>query len=439
MTALQDWLGYMWETPFVDSHSHVMPQGIGRFATGNRPFAGQSRLAGLLTGYGSLLCFLAAGMEQRDIDGIRLGDYDRERCKRAVLSFLPKIETALPIAFCRRGLSLLVGEPVERIDEGSWDALERVLDGAGDDYDRLGGVMSRDRIQKTLLNLWTGWSASYYGKYRDAMTQREREADARLYAGIATFDSSAIAPFTAPTREYARLLGEDAESFDGYDRLIEALADYLVLRMGAKGFKISECYFRPLDYQPVAREQARRCFCENPDDEQRRTLSNYVTWKVLEQARRLRVPVQVHTGELWGDTKVEPTSPMHLLTALRAFPEVSFDLLHCGYPYMAETGILATNLTNVYVNLSYMPLRSLNLFGQWLDVYCNEASSDRVLLGTDVFDPECMAGCVAFIRDVCAEQAGLMEKRGIASPAAIRSLFARLLHENASRLYRLEH
>jgi len=298
--------------------------------------------------------------------------------------------------------------------------------------------MERDNIPKLLLNMWTGWGASYYGRYQDELSDKERFDDSRAYNTLATFDSYAVAPFTEPTREYARLIGADTESFSGYDSFIEQAADYFVLKRNAKGFKISECYFRALDYSPVEKEKARGSFCETPSPEQKKTLSDYVTWRILEQARRLDVPVQVHTGELWGDPKVSQVDPMHLETAIRAFPDVKFDILHGGYPFMAELGMLATNYRNVYLNLSYMPLRSMEQFEHWLDVYINVVSADRILLGTDVFDAECMVGCIDFIRDGCAAVASRMYDRGSVSEGIICRLFERILYRNASKLYRIE-
>ena len=206
-------------------------------------------------------------------------------------------------------------------------------------------------------------------------------------------------------------------------------------KRGALGFKISECYFRALDYKPVSRENASTAFRKDPSPEQQKTLSDYVTWRVLEQARRLGVPVQIHTGELWGDTAVEHTNPMNLLTAVKAFPDVKFDILHGGYPYMAKLGIMAHNCRNIYLNLNYMPVRSMDQFEYWLDVYINIVSADRTLLGTDVFDMECMAGCIDYIRSGCAAVAKRMETRGVALKSSITRLLERIMHGNAEDLY----
>jgi hypothetical protein len=99
-----NWREIIQQIPFVEAHCHVMPQAVGKYASGNKPFAGQSRLAGLLLGYGSLLCFLSAGMEWDEINKIKDGTFNIEMSRDAVLRYLPKVETALPVAFCRRGL-----------------------------------------------------------------------------------------------------------------------------------------------------------------------------------------------------------------------------------------------------------------------------------------------------------------------------------------------
>lgn len=432
-----EWYERFRELPFVDSHCHVAPQQIGRYAFGNRPFAGKSPLAGLLLGYGSRLCFLAAGIPAEEVEGVWSGAYSREECKHTLLRYLPLVETMPPVAFCLRGLSLLAGHTVELTEE-SWDETEALLLGRPDDaYAHLEKAAAAQNLWKTVQNLWAGWGASYYGRYRETWSERERRLDEQLFVTLATFDSHAVAPFTDVTREYARLVGGDGESFAAYDRLLEELARLFVVDRQARGFKISECYFRPLDYEPVSRRRAEECFKEERTSEEQRDLSNYITWKVLTLAREYRVPVQIHTGELWGEAVVEQTNPMYLKTALEAFPDVQFDLLHGGYPYVAELGILGTNFRNVRLNLSYMPLRSLTQFRNCLELYSGIASAERLSVGTDVFDVACMTGCIDFIRGTCAGLAAWMEAEGLASPRAIQSLFEKILYQNAAQLYRL--
>jgi len=431
---LEKWMKIVREIPFVDAHCHVMPQGIGAYATGNKPFRGQSPLAGMLTGYGSLLSFLSAGITQEELDGIRGGSYSREQSKDTVLRYLPMVETMLPVAFCRRGLSLLAGETVE-INRATWDALEGLM--VGSDYDRIVGAMDRDNIEKGILNMWTGWSASYYGRYRETLTEGEKAKDSRAFVSSATFDFHALAPFTPATREYARILNADAETFAGYEAMLRRLARYFVETCGARAFKISEMYFRKLDYRQVDRGDAERCFKEERSEEEEISLANYVTWTVLEEARERKIPVQIHTGELWGEPVIDQVNPMYLLNALRSFPDVRFELLHGGYPFTAETGILAQNFNNIVLNLAYMPLRSLSHFEQWLEIYGNLIPGDRILLGTDVFDIDCMTGCIDMIRDSCARYANRLEEQGVASPTAITKLLHKLFHENAERYYAL--
>ena len=429
---LEKWMEQVREIPFVDAHCHVMPQGIGEYATGNAPFKGQSRLAGLLTGFGSLLNFLSAGMSQEELNGIRSGMYSKEQAKETVLQYLPKVETMLPVAFCRRGLSLLAGQPVE-INRDTWDALEALM--VGSDYDRIVSAMDRDNIEKGVLNLWTGWSASYYGRYWQTLSEADKAKDRRAFVNSATFDFYALVPFAPATREYARLLHADAETFAGYEDLLHRLARYFVENCDARAFKISEMYFRKLDYEKVERSAAERCFKEVRTAEEERTLANFVTWTVLEEARRWNKPVQIHTGELWGDPAIDQVNPMYLLNAVRKFPDVRFELLHGGYPFTAETGILAQNFSNMVLNLAYMPLRSLTHFEQWLEIYGNLIPADRILLGTDVFDIDCMAGCVDMIRDSCAHYANRLEEQGVASEAAITRMLHKIFHENAEQYY----
>lgn len=431
--TLSKWKERIREIPFVDAHSHIMPQGIGDYGVHNPPFRGASRLAGLFTGCGSILSLYSAGMTREEEKGINSGEYTKEQCKDTILKYIPRVEMMQPIVCCLRGLSLLAGEPVE-VSAETWDSLESLM--VGDDYDRLLGAMKRDNIEKSVLNFWPDWGASYYGRYWEELPEEKRQKDRQAFVTVPTFDYHALLPFSAPVREYARILGEDAETFAGYERLLHKLADYFINTCDARAFKISECYFRRLDYHKTDRAVAEKCFKEKRTAEDDLILGNFVAWITFEEAQRHRVPVQIHTGERWGDTAVADVNPIYLLDAIRSFPDVTFELLHGGYPFFAETGILAQNCHNITLNLSYMSMRSLSQLEEWLEVYNNLIPNDRILLGADVFDIDCMTGCVDLIRDSCARVATRLEEQGVATDAVIERMLHNICHKNAERYYR---
>jgi uncharacterized protein len=83
-------------------------------------------------------------------------------------------------------------------------------------------------------------------------------------------------------------------------------------------------------------------------------LLDYCVGVALEEARRLELPVQFHTG--FGDPDIDllTANPL-LLRPILADPRhagVPIVLLHMGYPYVRESAFLASLYPNAYVDLS---------------------------------------------------------------------------------------
>jgi uncharacterized protein len=85
-----------------------------------------------------------------------------------------------------------------------------------------------------------------------------------------------------------------------------------------------------------------------------KVLLDYCVGIALEEARRLELPVQFHTG--FGDPDIDlltanPAWLRPLLTDAR-YTGVRIVLLHMGYPYVRESAFLASLYPDVYVDLS---------------------------------------------------------------------------------------
>jgi predicted TIM-barrel fold metal-dependent hydrolase len=83
-------------------------------------------------------------------------------------------------------------------------------------------------------------------------------------------------------------------------------------------------------------------------------LLDYCVGLTLEEARRLELPIQFHTG--FGDPDIDLlTANPALLRPLLAdsrYAGVPIVLLHMGYPYVRESAFLASLYPDVYVDLS---------------------------------------------------------------------------------------
>jgi len=209
-------------------------------------------------------------------------------------------------------------------------------------------------------------------------------------------------PFGPVTANYARDFGMKLDTLADYEALLEEICRWSVEEKGVKAFKNTEMYFRRLDYKLRTYEEAALCYKPQRTAEEEKILSDYIACIVFRMAGKLNVPVQIHTGSIWGDFNMSNISPEHLATVITAFPHTKFDLLHGGDPFYGVTALMGNAFTNVYVNMSTMPNTSYHDFRHWLSIYLDRVPSTKITLGWDEFAPEMVVGDAVHTRDVLA-------------------------------------
>ncbi len=202
-------------------------------------------------------------------------------------------------------------------------------------------------------------------------------------------------------RDWAEPLGIAVHQLSDLEELIER-----VLRMnldaGARSLKSALAYERSLRVGPPKRRQAATIFGTRPDRttaEQRRLFGDYVIHYYMDLARQHDLVVQVHTGM----ARLADSSPIHMLPLIEAYPEVTFDLFHGGYPWIHEVGAIAQNYPNVRLNLTWLPQLStevaVSALKEWLQV---TPQVDRISWGADCWTVEEMYGALLAARHVTA-------------------------------------
>ena len=114
-------------------------------------------------------------------------------------------------------------------------------------------------------------------------------------------------------------------------------------------------------------------------------LLDYCVGLALEEARRLELPVQFHTG--FGDPDIDLlTANPALLRPLLAdsrYVGVSIVLLHMGYPYIRESAFLASLYPDVYIDLSLTLPLLRPVLPHLLQELLALAPATKVLYGSD--------------------------------------------------------
>ena len=162
---------------------------------------------------------------------------------------------------------------------------------------------------------------------------------------------------------------------------------------GAVAIKFVLAYTRPLDIAVVAAADAERIYTRGRSgatlaSEDRKALQDYLFQLLCVEAGRLNLVVQIHTGiganPYYAVSGSRPAllEPILNATTMRQTRVV---LVHGGWPYDAETGVMLIK-PNVYADFSAQTfLRSTRALAQtlraWLEWY-----PEKVLFGSDAYD-----------------------------------------------------
>jgi hypothetical protein len=227
--------------------------------------------------------------------------------------------------------------------------------------------------------------------------------------------------------------GFDPETLDDYLELLEA-AIMAARERGAVAIKSALAYDRPVAFDNPDLEAARRAFRAEGEigSEDAQAFGDVVLHRVCRIAEKLDVPFQVHLG-----LGIIPGSgPMLFEPIIAQYPNVRFDLFHCGYPWVDEIGGLLHNYDNVVADLCWLPLISTTAAVRALHEYLDVArSSDRIVWGDDTWTGEEAFGALRAWEYVVARVLSERTGEGLCSPSYASRLAEKLMWENAEKLF----
>ena len=169
-------------------------------------------------------------------------------------------------------------------------------------------------------------------------------------------------------------------------------------------------------------------------------LYHYLLMQTFEMAGELGLPVQVHTGIGDDDANLCQCNPalMQPFFRSRAFAQTPFVLLHC-FPYVHEAAFLCSLYGNVYMDLSLAIFLSSPRAERMLSEALSTAPASKILAGTDGHScPEShWYGALCWKRGLTFSLYDMINA-GLLTQREAEDLCALILHDNASRLYKLE-
>jgi uncharacterized protein len=224
---------------------------------------------------------------------------------------------------------------------------------------------------------------------------------------------------------------------------LESLDDYLVVldrlfqkakAAGAVCLKTTLAYERTLDFEKVPKESAAKAFGRSRDAltaAERKAFEDFVMWQLVELSAKHELPYQIHTGH----ARIQGSNPMLLVDLIAANPKTKFILFHGGYPWVGETGAIATRHKNVWIDSVWLPTISFTMarraFQEWLDV----VPSNRIMWGADVNHAEGTYAATEVTRRCLAGALADKVERGELREEDARRIGRQIMRENALEIF----
>ncbi|KAK4199377.1 hypothetical protein QBC40DRAFT_282118 [Triangularia verruculosa] len=155
--------------------------------------------------------------------------------------------------------------------------------------------------------------------------------------------------------------------------------------------------------------------------------------------RKLKKPIQFHTGLGDSDLTLAKASPSHLQEFVRAYPDVPMVLLHAGYPFTKEIAYMATVYKNVYADIGEVfPCISKDGQERLLMEILELCPWSKILWSTDGhWFPETYLLAILQIREALENVICSYVLKGQIGWRAAMVLVQDILFRNANKLYHL--
>lgn len=240
-------------------------------------------------------------------------------------------------------------------------------------------------------------------------------------------------PPNEPLPQFAAAEGLRLETLEDYLNVIDRLMAR-AKTAGVAGLKTTTAYQRTLDFAKVPKERAEAGFGKPRNSLPAPVLKDfedYVFWRLVELSAKHDLPFQIHTGH----ARIQGSNPMLLVDCIAANPQTKFVLFHGGYPWIGETGAIATRHANVWIDSVWLPTISYTMakraYQEWLEV----VPSNRILWGADAHHAEGIYAATQVTRRCLADAlAEKVDRHELREEHAVH-IGRQILRENALALF----
>jgi len=209
--------------------------------------------------------------------------------------------------------------------------------------------------------------------------------------------------------------------------------------------KSQAAYSRRLNYSDVSATDAAPLFArlvnsENLAADERKALEDHLMRYCVQRAGEAGLPVKLHCGYYAGNGRMPldrvRQNAADLCPLLAEFPNVTFVLMHIGYPYQDEYIALAKHYRNVVVDLCWAWIINPAATVRFVKEFLVAAPSNKLLtFGGDYATVENVVGHAAIARQGLTQALSELVSEDWLTEAAALELVDPLMRGNAKALF----
>lgn len=226
---------------------------------------------------------------------------------------------------------------------------------------------------------------------------------------------------------------------------IDALINSFVRRAdedGTVAYKSVAAYFRTLTINECSKDNAQKSFANiingTNNNEDKLKVQNYILHELIEQAVIKDMPFQFHTGmQALNANTIDNSNPLRLNSLFLKYPDVRFVMLHGGYPYSREAGVLAKKFSNVYLDFSWLPqigfTAAKHAVHKWLDL----VPMNKITWGGDCRHVENSYSAVLLLRKLMYVVLDEKINNDLLNMETATTMINKIMYNNAVKIYKL--
>lgn len=238
-------------------------------------------------------------------------------------------------------------------------------------------------------------------------------------------------------------------SFSSYLKAVDHIIQ-LALGKGSKAFKLGLAYTRSLRFERTTYAEAEQAFNQIFANKQyprwkdkpiclEKQAQDYLLHHVLELADENHQVLQIHTGLQAGNANyLANSNPLLVSNMCLEYPQVSFCLLHLGFPYQEEACVLAKSFPNVYLDMAWnhiiSPSASIRFLTECLDLV---PYTKLFAFGGDESKPDLFFGHLSMAKEHAAFAFSLLVDQEKLTLEQAEKILLALFYTNPKRVYRL--